>query len=256
MLTIENKKAFQSNANYPLANSMCYIVIKCELVWGGAALYSEVQIEQVWTSHGGTLYRSLGSCTCTPVNRLTDRKTWLKTLPSSNWRKETIAGVLYMFVKTTSKFSSLGGCFSNFKLYFYKYKNELLFVLMFSDGVLTKSLSLLLSYLCTHRALVLHIHNVCLECTHLGSPNWTCESVIFLTILYFSLERKSNVTIDHSNQLPPFYHNSSKPLLAFLFFLPKYLFAWDQPHSFVVLYSPGPKFLKCLHNWQALNVVK
>ena len=39
--------------------------------------------------------------------------------------------------KTTSKLS-LGRCFSNFELCFYEDKNELLFLLVFSDGVLMK----------------------------------------------------------------------------------------------------------------------
>ena len=45
-----NIKAFQSNANPPLSNSLCFIVNKFEDVQG--ILYSEVQVEQfeTWTS--------------------------------------------------------------------------------------------------------------------------------------------------------------------------------------------------------------
>ena len=40
----DNKKAFQSNANRPFSDSLCFIVNKFECV-GEGVLYSEVQVQ-------------------------------------------------------------------------------------------------------------------------------------------------------------------------------------------------------------------
>ena len=49
-----NKKAFSSNANFPLSDSLNFKVNTFECVWGGGcrAMYREVQVEQVWTCLG------------------------------------------------------------------------------------------------------------------------------------------------------------------------------------------------------------
>ena len=49
-LDVYDKKAFQSNANRPLFDSLCFIVNKFGWVGGGGgSLYSTVKVEQVWT---------------------------------------------------------------------------------------------------------------------------------------------------------------------------------------------------------------
>ena len=46
MLTMNNKKAFQWDANHPLSERTYFIMNKVEHVQGGS-LYSEVQVENV-----------------------------------------------------------------------------------------------------------------------------------------------------------------------------------------------------------------
>ena len=70
-------------------------------------------------------------------------------------------------------------------------------------------------YPCAHHESIFRIHNFCSECMHSELANLACESITFLTILYFSVEKNSNSAVGHSNQHHPFDHSSNKLFLVF-----------------------------------------
>ena len=68
MIEVLNMKAFQSNENHLLADSLGYILNKFEhLLGGGDILYGEVQVEQVWTCRGCWVSLYGGGVTMSPV---------------------------------------------------------------------------------------------------------------------------------------------------------------------------------------------
>ena len=70
-------------------------------------------------------------------------------------------------------------------------------------------------YPCTHHESIFCIHNFCSECMHSELASLAGESITFLTISYFSIEKNSNSAVGHSNQCHPFDHSSNKLLLVF-----------------------------------------
>ena len=61
-------------------------------------------------------------------------------------------------------------------------------------------------YPCTHHESIFRIHNFCSECMHSELANLAGESITFLTISYFSVEKNSNSVVGCSNQHHPFGH--------------------------------------------------
>ena len=85
----------------------------------------------------------------------------------------------------------------------------------FSQEVLNNSIP------CTHHESIFRIHNFCSECMHSELANLASESITFLTISYFSIEKNSNSAVGHSNQHHLFNHSSNKLLLVFQLYFPK-----------------------------------
>ena len=65
---------------------------------------------------------------------------------------------------------------------------------------------------------------------HSELANLASESITFLTISYFSVEKNSNSAVGHSNQHPPFDHSSNKLLLVFRWFK----FTLKPPYSIAI----------------------
>ena len=87
-----NKKAFQTNVNHLLSDSPSIIVNKFEHVW--KAMYSEVQVAQVWTYLGWGWGHCMMESPSTPWTEwLTDGQTGLKTLHVQHYLCHSVNGL-------------------------------------------------------------------------------------------------------------------------------------------------------------------
>ena len=92
-------------------------------------------------------------------------------------------------------------------------------------------------YPCTHHESIFRIHNFCSECMHSELANLAGESITFLTISYFSVEKNSNSAVGHSNQHHPVDHSSNKLLLVFQLYSQRNQFFQFQPSQLHELLS-------------------